>query len=73
MLCDKCSSKKARVLESRLSNTGIVRKRKRQCLDCGHKYSTIEYEYPSDERMKHVREAIQNLEKEMFKLTGVEL
>lgn len=39
MMCPKCNSK-SRVINSRPSNYGIYRRR--QCLECGHRFSTQE-------------------------------
>ena len=39
MMCPKCNSK-SKVINSRPSNYGIYRRR--QCLECGHRFSTQE-------------------------------
>ncbi len=41
MLCPKCSSDDLKVLETRAGNIASTRRR-RECLECGHRFSTIE-------------------------------
>ena len=41
MLCPKCSSSELKVLETRHGNTASTRRR-RECLNCNHRFSTIE-------------------------------
>lgn len=41
MLCPKCSSSELKVLETRPGNTASTRRR-RECLNCNHRFSTIE-------------------------------
>ena len=41
MRCPKCSSKNSKVLETRAGKASAIRRR-RKCLDCGHRFSTME-------------------------------
>ena len=41
MLCPKCSSDDLKVLETRAGKVASTRRR-RECLECGHRFSTIE-------------------------------
>ena len=41
MLCPKCSSDDLKVLETRAGRVASTRRR-RECLECGHRFSTIE-------------------------------
>lgn len=42
MQCPKCGSKDTRVIDSRVSNSGLAIRRRRSCQGCGYRYSTIE-------------------------------
>lgn len=42
MRCPKCSSLEDRVVDSRVQREGGTIRRRRECLKCGHRYSTIE-------------------------------
>jgi transcriptional repressor NrdR len=42
MLCPKCQSLDDRVIDSRLSKEGSSIRRRRECLDCMHRFTTYE-------------------------------
>lgn len=42
MRCPKCASALDKVVDSRISKDGSTIRRRRECLDCGHRYSTTE-------------------------------
>ena len=42
MRCPKCASTVDKVVDSRISKDGSTIRRRRECLDCGHRYSTTE-------------------------------
>lgn len=42
MRCPKCASNLDKVVDSRISKDGSTIRRRRECLDCGHRYSTTE-------------------------------
>ena len=42
MECPKCKQNKSRVLESRTTESGQTIRRRRECLNCGFRYSTYE-------------------------------
>lgn len=42
MQCPRCSSHKSKVVDSRTSKDNRTIKRRRECLDCGHRFTTIE-------------------------------
>lgn len=42
MRCIKCSSLDDKVIDSRLSKDGFSIRRRRECLDCGHRFTTYE-------------------------------
>jgi transcriptional repressor NrdR len=42
MKCPKCGSLNDKVLETRQSKEGIVIKRRRECLNCGYRFTTYE-------------------------------
>ncbi len=42
MRCPKCSSTDTKVLETRAGKESASIRRRRECIDCGHRFSTIE-------------------------------
>lgn len=42
MRCAKCNSFEDKVIDSRLSKDGFSIRRRRECLDCGHRFTTYE-------------------------------
>ncbi|BAQ64506.1 transcriptional regulator NrdR [Geminocystis sp. NIES-3709] len=42
MLCPSCNSDNSKVLESRTTEKGQSIRRRRECLDCGHRFTTYE-------------------------------
>ena len=42
MRCPKCTSIEDKVIDSRISKEGSTIRRRRDCLECGHRYSTTE-------------------------------
>jgi transcriptional repressor NrdR len=42
MRCPKCTSIEDKVVDSRISKEGSTIRRRRECLECGHRYSTSE-------------------------------
>ncbi len=42
MRCPKCTSIEDKVIDSRISKEGNTIRRRRECLECGHRYTTIE-------------------------------
>ena len=42
MRCPKCTSIEDKVIDSRISREGSSIRRRRECLECGHRYSTVE-------------------------------
>jgi transcriptional repressor NrdR len=42
MRCPKCTSIEDKVIDSRISKDGATIRRRRECLECGHRYSTTE-------------------------------
>lgn len=42
MRCPKCASELDKVIDSRISKDGSTIRRRRECMDCSHRYSTIE-------------------------------
>ena len=49
MRCPKCTSIEDKVIDSRISKEGSSIRRRRECLECGHRYTTTE---------THVRDGI---------------
>ena len=49
MRCPKCTSIEDKVIDSRLGKEGSTIRRRRECLECGHRYTTTE---------THVRDGI---------------
>ena len=47
MRCPRCSSGESKVIDSRVAAAGAVRHRRRQCNDCGERFTT--YEKTADE------------------------
>jgi len=43
MRCPKCTSVEDKVIDSRISKEGSSIRRRRECLECGHRYSTTEF------------------------------
>ncbi|MFA4837996.1 MAG: transcriptional regulator NrdR [Candidatus Neomarinimicrobiota bacterium] len=48
MKCPFCSSSESKVVDSRTAQKNNAIRRRRECLDCGHRFTTYEYvmEYP---------------------------
>ncbi|KXU37532.1 transcriptional regulator NrdR [Cephaloticoccus primus] len=42
MRCPKCASIEDKVIDSRISREGNTIRRRRECLECGHRFSTTE-------------------------------
>jgi transcriptional repressor NrdR len=42
MRCIKCNSLEDKVIDSRISKDGFSIRRRRECLDCGHRFTTYE-------------------------------
>jgi transcriptional repressor NrdR len=42
MRCPKCTSIEDKVIDSRITKEGNTIRRRRECLECGHRYTTIE-------------------------------
>lgn len=42
MRCPKCASLKDKVIDSRSAKEGTVIRRRRECLNCGHRFTTYE-------------------------------
>ena len=42
MRCPKCTSIEDKVVDSRISKEGSTIRRRRECLECGHRYTTTE-------------------------------
>ena len=42
MRCPKCTSVEDKVIDSRISKEGSTIRRRRECLECSHRYSTTE-------------------------------
>ena len=42
MRCPKCTSIEDKVIDSRISKEGNTIRRRRECLECSHRYTTIE-------------------------------
>lgn len=42
MRCPKCTSIEDKVIDSRIAKEGNTIRRRRECLECGHRYSTTE-------------------------------
>ena len=42
MRCPKCTSLDDKVIDSRISREGNAIRRRRECLECGHRYTTTE-------------------------------
>jgi transcriptional repressor NrdR len=42
MRCPKCTSIEDKVIDSRISREGSTIRRRRECLECGHRFSTTE-------------------------------
>lgn len=42
MRCPKCTSIEDKVIDSRIAREGSTIRRRRECLECGHRYTTLE-------------------------------
>ena len=42
MRCPKCTSIEDKVVDSRISKEGNTIRRRRECAECGHRYTTVE-------------------------------
>lgn len=72
MRCPKCGSFEDKVLETRQSKDGIVIKRRRECLECGYRFTT--YERIEEEIIKVIKKdgKIEPFEKEKI-VKGIKL
>ncbi len=43
MRCPKCTSIEDKVIDSRISKEGNTIRRRRECLECGHRFTTTEF------------------------------
>jgi transcriptional repressor NrdR len=48
MNCPKCNHAEDKVVDSRMSKNGLSIRRRRECLDCGNRFTTIEEVVPSE-------------------------
>ena len=48
MRCPKCTSIEDRVIDSRINRDGTAIRRRRVCLECGHRYTTTETVFRED-------------------------
>lgn len=42
MRCPRCSTRETRVIDSRIAKNGLSIRRRRQCVDCDYRFTTIE-------------------------------
>ncbi|MCD8482018.1 MAG: transcriptional regulator NrdR [Verrucomicrobia bacterium] len=42
MQCPKCNTKDTRVIDSRIAKSGLAIRRRRQCAECDHRFTTTE-------------------------------
>jgi transcriptional repressor NrdR len=42
MRCPRCTTTEDRVIDSRISKDGTATRRRRECVECGHRFSTAE-------------------------------
>ncbi len=42
MFCPRCNTKDTRVIDSRIARQGLSIRRRRECVSCGHRFSTVE-------------------------------
>ena len=47
MRCPACAYEEDKVIDSRSTKDGTVTRRRRECLKCGHRYTTYEYIEPA--------------------------
>jgi transcriptional repressor NrdR len=47
MKCPSCGYGEDKVIDSRSTKEGMVTRRRRECLQCGHRYTTYEYIEPA--------------------------
>ncbi|HEX2748843.1 MAG TPA: transcriptional regulator NrdR [Verrucomicrobiales bacterium] len=48
MRCPKCHKDEDKVIDSRISRDGVAIRRRRECIQCGHRFTTYETIEPSD-------------------------
>jgi transcriptional repressor NrdR len=48
MRCPKCHKDEDKVIDSRVSRDGVAIRRRRECIPCGHRFTTYETIEPSD-------------------------
>ena len=48
MRCPACGFEEDKVIDSRSTKEGTVTRRRRECLKCGHRYTTYEYIEPGE-------------------------
>lgn len=51
MRCTKCGKQKDKVVDSREAKDGLAIRRRRECLGCGHRFTTYEHLEHSDMRV----------------------
>lgn len=60
MLCPKCNSEDSAVIDCRTRNDGKMRRR-RECYDCRHRFTTIEVDIDDYENLKELAASLKKL------------
>ncbi len=69
MRCPRCSSIKSKVIDSRASKDGRSIKRRRECLDCEHRFTTLESIMGEDLPVRKRDGSSQDFDREKIKLS----
>jgi len=67
MRCPRCSSTKSKVIDSRSAKDGGTIKRRRECLACKHRYTTLETIQGEDLPVRKNDGSIQDFDREKIK------
>lgn len=69
MRCPRCGSTKSKVIDSRTSKDGGTIKRRRECLNCNHRYTTVEAIQGEDLPVRKADDSIQDFDPEKIKFS----
>lgn len=69
MRCPRCGSTKSKVIDSRTSKDGGTIKRRRECLNCNHRYTTVEAIQGEDLPVRKADDTIQDFDPEKIKFS----
>lgn len=67
MICPKCSNTGNKVVDSRVVKEGSAIRRRRECTECGFRFTTYEYVEKSDFQVQKVDGSVEDFNREKLK------